>query len=746
MNRPINPTYNNRVRFKLLHDSYGQLIAKEPTNWRSVEPEVTRASSGDGIFPTLSEALIFTDNAADYLQLIREALGVKAQVLLIIEQKHPQNDKWETWIQAYLDFRSYSSIESNKVSINMASDSKIFEAIKSRESTEVEIERTETLGKKPLSIEQLPFVEVPLTPRKIFLQSNLESSVVDEEGGPLTWTTSQPFNSPPLNVVINSDQERIIDTAPHTDQTYFVGYDIPANPNGVYPQNQQFFYYKNDREKKLNLFFDFHAKIGFANGSVPTQVLRLEIQKSLHDLDAPNDPATPVELKTIHQFNGNGGGGIQEFTFSNTLSEEFILQEGESLAFILSITEPISGGANYITLEKNDIRIEEDSFFEATTTKAILAHELGQRLTEIITGKSDAFYSEALGRTDIGYSEDGPASLLAVTHGMWIRGFDKDPEGDIKNKYKPIKTSFKEFIETISGVHNLSWGIEKKGFTERVRVEEKSFFYNKNITIKLPRKPKSIKRSEAPEYYHSKLEIGYDKGGEYEEAMGLDEYNAKSTFSTTIDKITSAFEIVLKYRADKYGLEFCRRKPKKYYPNEDTKYDQDKFILDLKRFFNSFKERLWSDDFEQLPSGVYSPETATNLRFSPVNILLRHGWEIATGLIKYPQDYIVFGSSTANAKLKTKLNGKPEFAENGDIQNSQLPRARFAPEWIEFEHPIDHDIAQQINGRTQINGKWIQNHYGMVEFINENNKKEYGFLFQVKFSEKGTWKLLKVHI
>ena len=40
---------------------------------------------------------------------------------------------------------------------------------------------------------------------------------------------------------------------------------------------------------------------------------------------------------------------------------------------------------------------------------------------------------------------------------------------------------------------------------------------------------------------YSSLEIGYDKGGDYEEAFGLDEYNGTSKFTTIITRVKNVF-------------------------------------------------------------------------------------------------------------------------------------------------------------------------------------------------------------
>ena len=304
-------------------------------------------------------------------------------------------------------------------------------------------------------------------------------------------------------------------------------------------------------------------------------------------------------------------------------------------------------------------------------SKTILGHELGERIIEIYTNKK-ALKSNALGRTDIGYPVDGKASLIGQSHGLWLRGFNSSDE-----LFKPLTTSLKEFMQSYSAMYNLGLGIEKDGYSEVVRLEEKSFFYNRNTTIKLPNQVKKVKRSEAIDYYYSGIEIGYEKGATYEEAFGLVEYNGKTNFSTVITGVKNLLSLISTYRSDSFGCEFARRKYKLRYGTQDTKYDTEVFSFALKRGISSvFNLRKWQDDFEIEPTGTYSPETAYNLILSPFNCLLRHGWEIAAGMTKNLSDYIRYTTSTANSNLKTKLIGGNEYAENGEIINN-LPIANF---------------------------------------------------------------------
>jgi hypothetical protein len=720
----INPTYSNRVRFKLMNSDLGEIVAQEPIEWESDDVEFARHERYLGMFVDISGTLTFVDDAADYLRLAKETFGVQAKVQLIKQERHPITDRWISGDLLDLDMSTFND-EDRRFSIKILS-SGLYELLKNREGDKVELERTHSLDGAFLPA--LNTINLPLTPRRIFLQSKLVNRSMN------TYSTFGNILAPPLDVEINSDQERVMGVELHSD----------GGINMTTFEQQQFFYYRNDRLKTLKISLDWQGRISFAPAPSTNQQVTISLLVATYN----NGSFTFNYYIDIATWNGNGSTNWQLFEYTTPNALSILLGPEQCLAFVVRpFTTQGNVQRNYQTF-KSDLRIDEDSFFEPTATKAILTHELGNQLARIITGRNDALYSEALGRTDIpgfGYTQDGKASLTAFTHGMWVRGFDKEPATDITNKYKAFTTSFKDWFESEAMTWDLGLGIEKIGFKERIRIEERSYFFANVITIKLPLPVQNLSRSYDTKRFFSSVDVGYSKGGEYEEAMGLDEYNVKSSFGTIITRVLNILNLVNPFRADSYGLEFVRRKPRINYPNEDTKYDQDIFKLDLKRHLNGFKQRLWQDDFEQEPTGVYSPDTATNLRFSPVNVLLRQGANLAAGLLKYGNGLIRYKESTANSKLKTKLIGQPEYAENGSIPNNSLPRPRHLTEWIEFDHPVDFELMQKIKSHTFVNGKKIQNVYGLIEF-QYRGQKEFGFLFNLKPNDKGRFKLLKANL
>jgi hypothetical protein len=735
----INPIYFDRVRYTLYNKNQGSLIITEPIGWQSDEKELARHEQYHGIISRFSNSSKFIDSGRDFIQLVYDLEGINAEIELKREEKHPQTDVWTLSYSGYLDLSTWET-ENNQLSVKFNSGG-LEQLLKARESEQVEIDRATTIDGK--SIPTIPTITTELEGRRIFLKTKYDVKPVENKAYLYNQTNGQTRGSTapvPLSIVSKSHE-----SAQNPITSTLVGNDSwDRSGNG---ENGLLFFAVSDRDRILNLNLSIQFKVNFLNFDDIDFFrfwLRLATYKNSSDY-------TFKENRIL--FTDDNYNRLQGKTFSVNRVETITVLAGESLGLVFDHNFDGSNGhsAHLETSVENivcNLTIDEDSFYEKSTTKAVLAHELINQLVTIGTNKENAFYSDFLGRTDLGYLIDGPGSLTGITHGFWVRGFDKLPipseNPKVDNLFKPLTTSFKDAVQSLDAVWNVGIGIETVGFRERVRLEELSFFYNNNITIRLPFQVKNVKRSVATNYYYSSLEFGSEKGGDYEEACGLDEYNVKATFTTVISRLKETYSKIAKYRSDSYGMEFARRKPKLLNDTEDSKYDSDNFLLDLKRGINSvFAQRKWQDDFENQPTGVFNPETATNLRFSPMNCLLRHSWWFGGGFKKYVTDYVRYGSAVSNSQLKTKLIGKNEYAENGNIINSELSNPKFFPEWIEFEHQCTFEVMQMVEGKTIILGKEIMNFYGLVEFINEKNEKEKGFLFNLKPNGKGQWKVLK---
>src|SRR5690606_15788133 len=204
--------------------------------------------------------------------------------------------------------------------------------------------------------------------------------------------------------------------------------------------------------------------------------------------------------------------------------------------------------------------------------------------------------------------------------------------------------------------------------------------------------------SGAKEFVFTSITTGYVKGGNYEQPLGLDEYNIQTTWSTPINRGgESKYEVLGPSRADSYGVEQARRMPYELYPDEDTPFDKDNFLIDAKfrlrsNLKNYYEVPNWEEHFEIAPTGVYSPNTAFNLRLSPVNNLYRHSQWFNSELRKYPTKELLHASSEGNSELQTKPIGKNTRKENESIPIPELSSPIFEPEWLEFTTSAEQDI------------------------------------------------------
>mgnify|MGYP001599966808 CR=1 FL=1 len=739
----INHGYIDRVRYELECKKMGNsIIITEPIGWNSDNKEFARNADYDGIVSKFSNSLKFIDNGADFINLAFELYDVMAEIKMTKYERHPQTDKWVRSYWGYLDLMT-RKMEDNQLSVKFNSGG-LQEDIKAREEDSVEVDRLTTISGYPINA--ISEKEVYLSGRRIFLKSKWEVKPSDNTLSLGVFSNDGKTRSQTLGMPI------ALTSSSHVQAQFILPDSIGEEGKGT---TGMMFLANFDRTRQLNIKsagLSFKSKIKESDWQWAFFKVCLTVYKNGTDFNlksrtdifhaGENSSTTPnlwdINNKTII---------IPDFNIPLTVNE------GESVAlefFIKADLKNYTFNRARFNVEVKEIKgalfAEEDSYFNATTAKCYLAHDLLNQLSTICANKNKVFYSDYFGRTDLGYSQDGPGAYVGMTHGFAVRGFTKlplpDPDNGIENLYKPMTTSLRDALSSLKSVLNVGVGIEEVNGKERVRVEELSYFYNNNVTNKLPNQVKKLTRTTATEYYWPSIEVGYENGGDNEEAQGLDEPNGKSNFTTFINKGKNTFSQLSKYIGGMYAMEFTRRKPLSLFPTEDTKYDTDVFLLDLKPGNNILEQKKWQDDLEKAPTGIFSPETATNLRFSPFNMLLRHGWVLASGLTKFATEKIRYGSSTANSQMKTQLKGSFEYAENGDIINAELKKARFVAEWIEFEHECTFDIMQMVQGTTIINGKVIQNFYGTIQFINEKNQIEKGFLFNLKPND-GKWKLLK---
>jgi len=346
------------------------------------------------------------------------------------------------------------------------------------------------------------------------------------------------------------------------------------------------------------------------------------------------------------------------------------------------------------------------------------------------------------------YTEDGEFGLVGLISGFWVRAFNP-----VTERYKSMQMSIKEGIDSLKAVFNVGVSVDTIEGKQVLRIEDLKYYYQDTVAVKLPNQITNVARDVDASMFFSAIDIGYSDGGKYENEIGLDEPNTKTEFITPLRKTNNKFTKLSKVRSDEYGMEILRRKPQESYPDEDMTGDEHNWFLDLKRPEDGgtiYTQRNWDDDrLVEEPTGVLVPDTYRAFIFTPLRMLLRHGWIIRSGMeqVVNMTKYIKYISSVANTTLSMWfLNEDAPIQENDDVLVSSLERARLLPQRIKFTHPIDDDLMDWLMGTTPImvGGEIedVPNYYFKVQFTNEKEELETGYIISIK-PKSGGFELYK---
>ncbi|WP_424493886.1 hypothetical protein [Salinimicrobium sp. GXAS 041] len=730
--------FDNRHRFILESPNRRMVLDHDPLGWDETETEIGRSEKTYGIFLTISNNLEFTGEAMEFLEDAYQVLGVQADIRLTKHTKHPKTDEWQLAFTGFLDFTT-RSIENNRFKVDFV-EGGLREILTSQMREKFELNRTTDINGNPIS--EFRSDTISLEGRDIYLLSRFSNENVTDfvlssgkwdSGG--DWRYSH--RPAPLTAIANSDPENIQSPI---DQIGTAGGYIEDGSSSK-------FYLISDRDRgktklKINLKFTIDSIVDDDVNPLKQPNLQVILRKYTGGEDFNNAPPDDEILLDVYPYNRIGETFDLEY-----IDEDFKINEGDSYALYF-VSRGAYGGSFgdtgfmniYFTNYSGSMSIEEDSHYSPTTASALTAFDVGARLTEVYTGKP-TFKSSLL--------STGKWKDLVMSCGFWIRNMKKQVNEDGETEERTLTINFEDFYKSIHAVEPCGYGIVTEGNKQFIALEELKYFFQPVRTIQLGRVPK-IKRTTASEFIFSSISTGYTKGGNYEKPLGLDEYNIQTNFITPITKVESKYEVLGPSRADSYAAEQARRMQFEKFPDEDTPYDKDNFLFDCKLKVRSnqrtiFEPRKWQEDFVKAPTGIYSPETAFNLRLTPMYNLLRHSYWFNSATVKYPTQKIRYASSEGNSELSTQKIGDLEIKENSDVLISELSNPIFEPEWIEFTLPFTQDLLNQLQGRTKVGEEYINNYYGQVEFINDIGQKERGYLFSAKIKKEIEFKLLKCY-
>lgn len=674
----INGTFN-RFRIVLDSDLLGERIAADPVNITDDVLEFKRSNDLHGVFKSISDGMEYVrtpvPDAVSVMQYVKEvydAEGVNAEIKITKQIRNDKTDIWENEFSSFIDMTSLVFTK-DKMKAQLT-ESRFYNDIKSREDEEFELDRTEDVFGNP--IDPMPTNQAFIEDRVILVTALLETIDTDNE---VIIDNSNNSGSEPKYKTAGVPMDKKFSGNPSIQSTFG---NVMVNVGSSGTTNIMF-YAVSDKDRTITLDIDIFAKAQILNvDDTSSERIELRLTKYMN-----NENYDIKETEVLQSFNGLTNTSIVN-KFNYQATREIDLLKGESLSLQFLAGAEVGG---FLKDGRYDVRFfdilsridyRESDTIEPSISDVYLPHEIAERLVCIMTGKKNAFYSKLFGRVDLGYEQDGEFAYLATTNGLKIR---EVPDSR-------VSISLEDFFESYNVVTPLAMFIETVNGKERVRIDDINEAYNGNKIIDLGVGDKVETKIDAKKYI-SKIEIGYEGAGDYEEQQGLDEPNVVNKYSFPIRNTENVLSLISKIRADSFAIAVARRKSFKSKPNEDTRYDDELFFLDLKPQTDSdlLIMRKWDDDFLQVPQGVFSPETAQNLRLSPMNCLFRHGQILRAIGFKNQNDYIRFSSTIGNSGLITfPLNGMT-FEEKGNIKISDLDANFFIPEEISFDVSLTNE-------------------------------------------------------
>ena len=214
------------------------------------------------------------------------------------------------------------------------------------------------------------------------------------------------------------------------------------------------------------------------------------------------------------------------------------------------------------------------------------------------------------GRDDVTCTIDNPSQVLDQTHIVAA-----ESARGVENAY--LHTSYKDFCSMMSSVFGY---VPVIGEDYVKFVERKTLFVN-SMRKQIAGKNADLSVSVDTSMIYSRVIVGFEDQ-DYDSVNGRDEWRFSTEYDTGVTMTDNTLEVVSKYRADAYGLEFLFLKRGE--DTTDNGADEDVFIVHAMyngRFAQYMLNRASSDPMvvDRAPSvtGVLDPDTMFNTVYRP---------------------------------------------------------------------------------------------------------------------------------
>lgn len=728
-------------RFTLSHDILGELEISPPDGWKDAVLKLERDKNFHSLIEYFDGSFIFYGNngevngGIDFIRQVESEYGFDADLNILIEIT-VDGYTYDTVFTGLLKLEAIQETVDNKMQVPIIRND-FWSKFINRLDTPVDIQSERSLDNGIVNISNS--INLSLSSQKIqkkyIGEMNDSFSILSED-----FVTSNYVQIDTDLEVLNEIQEK--HTLPRS-----VNPDIPVSlftmdESGVYDFDlriESSFIWRVESPtefceteeiirqsgNKLEFYFkkNNETPIVFTkqNYTIPANV----------DLDQYEDPVSTVHYFSIKMFLNKGdeiriygditanasspsGGdddGVGEGTYNN-----FIVYSIENNHLILVETAFYAGGGECVGgggVMRTRVRqppsgLSTPTYFNVvgqteypkTNAFSFLLHDTAGQITDRIINQNQSFYSEFLGsdRTIYRqYDNDGCGWKYALVKGLQLRQYSLIE--------KPFFQSFKSWWDGANPILNLGLGYDVVGEDEVIRVEQKEYFYDSDISVYIPN-VQQITRVYDSEVNFKTVKIGY-KQWQSENISGIDDPQTKHTYASRLQKSGTDITLESEFIAASLAIETTRRTTRE--KSADYKFDNETFIIAINPIpidvspetspdVNDFMPEL-DENFTSI-NNLLNPESRYNTRLTPARNFIRWINYLSGGLQSYLGSVFKFTAGEGNYDTETDMvntsDGCDEFklplSEKQDIpisddyiHLSQLFEIRVPMEWDEYK-------------------------------------------------------------
>lgn len=666
-------------RFFLRSEFRGEVeLAYEPENWRDRETKLIRDMRSYGISREISSPFSFIKDGYAYVKDVFNKRGYNALVYVDVFELDPVTRKYVSYFSGELIMKT-CEIEDTKA-IVQATPTGIQKLLKDRANKDVLIDTTWSFDYGYIQFD-LPQVFVKTHSRLIKRTLSgiwTESRTYPLSAGELLQIGFDDFAIDELPGVIK--ERATIDTIEvfpilkaeeEGDYTFDVAFLIRVSTN-VGDELQ--FYYKINK-----------------NG-------------------------TPVSVSTVFSTVTDSGGTFYIFTV--TCSDVIELKKGDSLYFWA-----VAGRATTARLFVGGVTnrpvgaIADKWILTGETTigdlfpNGVLVFEACEKALKNMLGDTTQLYSNALGRTDLGYAVDAKPGMNWIGTGAGLA-------------FKPgqIKTSFKKlFTDGLAPLYNLGIDLDKASDgSPRVIIEELSYFFSGKVGYTITGVT-GLRKRVADTLIYDELMVGFTK---YESSLpgSAEDPHTEANYLIPGRFVDNTLDIRSGLIASSWKIEEKRRDFGKATTRVEN--DQDLYIINILRNLGAY-ESIQDQNYEEV-TGVENADTLYNLDLIPSRVIRRWGPNIASCYYR-GNDLVRYASSESESNLSTRQEGEDfPVPERRDIGSTELEEAIWLPELYEFTAKLKATEDRELIARK----------YDIIEVIEGDGSRHYGYLLERGRTEK----------